>query len=168
MPVLRGGINPGNCDRCGIYTNFLHIGRDGQSPHAPSLLLCPDCQRERVEVFEQVDRHNRRARKLGVLATLSQEQWWKARWHFHHQCVYCGYQCSRRGEIYLDHFIPLGLGGGTASNNCVPACRECNARKSDTHPDLLDWVSKDRIMQIRLYLMRTEANRFNCSKDTQC
>lgn len=153
MPFIVGGISKGNCDWCGVYTNSLYLGRDGKSPHAPSLRLCSDCQRERVEISEQVDRHNRRAKKLGALATLSREQWLKTRWYFDHQCAYCGYQCSRwGGEIYLDHFIPLRFGGGTTYSNCVPACQECSARKSDWHPDWLDWVSKNRIRQIRLYL----------------
>lgn len=43
-----------------------------------------------------------------------------------HRCFYCG---LARGEITVDHFVPLSRGGSNWITNIVPACRPCNSRK---------------------------------------
>lgn len=50
----------------------------------------------------------------------------------------CAY-CMKPGTT-MDHFRPLALGGLHAVDNVVPACRSCNASKSD---DLIfGWVPR--------------------------
>src|SRR5207248_4460140 len=43
-------------------------------------------------------------------------------------CQYCG---RRPGvaELTIDHVVPRSRGGGSTWENCVTACRSCNARK---------------------------------------
>ena len=36
-----------------------------------------------------------------------------------------------------EHFIPLSKGGGYSMGNIIPACRACNASKSDK--DFFEW-----------------------------
>ncbi len=43
-------------------------------------------------------------------------------------CQYCGLQTR---ELTIDHVVPRRLGGRTAWENVVAACRKCNTRKSD-------------------------------------
>lgn len=47
-----------------------------------------------------------------------------------HTCQYCG---KRPGvdELTIDHVIPRSRGGPSSWENCVTACRPCNARKAN-------------------------------------
>jgi 5-methylcytosine-specific restriction endonuclease McrA len=47
-----------------------------------------------------------------------------------HTCQYCG---RRPGidELTIDHVIPRSRGGASSWDNCVTACRGCNARKAN-------------------------------------
>jgi 5-methylcytosine-specific restriction endonuclease McrA len=50
------------------------------------------------------------------------------------QCLFCG---RRMGEVQLtvDHFMPLELGGANNETNYISACRKCNKRKGNRHPE---------------------------------
>jgi len=57
-------------------------------------------------------------------------------------CFYCGKgivldnrgAVGRRGAWELDHFIPFSRGWSDETYNLVPACIDCNTRKSDLMP----------------------------------
>lgn len=65
-----------------------------------------------------------RARREGLPATLTEEQWQETLEHFKHVCAYCGTHSWR----CVEHATPLPL-GGTTVDNCVPACPMCNVLK---------------------------------------
>lgn len=44
------------------------------------------------------------------------------------QCYYCK-SCTK--ELTMDHMFPQDLGGPTIPNNLLPACQECNNKKSN-------------------------------------
>lgn len=46
---------------------------------------------------------------------------------FNHCCAYCGVRAER---LDMDHVIPLSRGGRHAIANILPACPNCNRRKS--------------------------------------
>lgn len=46
-------------------------------------------------------------------------------------CAYCG----TRGDMHMDHFIPLAQGGTHTLDNLVPACPTCNLNKQDKDPE---------------------------------
>ena len=86
-------------------------------------------------------KHKRRALELSTddstitsqaLDALKEEQ--------EHKCKYC--QCdldySSKGEVHLDHVIPLTKGGPHSITNVVWSCAICNKRKSDR--DLEDFM----------------------------
>jgi 5-methylcytosine-specific restriction endonuclease McrA len=54
-----------------------------------------------------------------------------------HTCQYCG---GRPGlhELTIDHVIPRSRGGASTWENCVTACRPCNARKANRLAHELD------------------------------
>lgn len=54
-----------------------------------------------------------------------------------HTCQYCG---ARPGlhELTIDHVIPRSRGGASSWENCVTACRPCNARKANRLAHELD------------------------------
>jgi 5-methylcytosine-specific restriction endonuclease McrA len=61
------------------------------------------------------------------------------------KCAYCGVRPYR----VLEHFIPIGLGGGTTADNVLPACSRCNSTKSLYHPQ--DALQYDVIKRITIY-----------------
>lgn len=46
-------------------------------------------------------------------------------------CALCGCLIESRKDMNVEHLIPRAKGGATDETNCVPACRWCNASKSD-------------------------------------
>lgn len=48
----------------------------------------------------------------------------------HHRCAYCG-----RTGTTIDHVVPRAQGGRSTWENCVAACRPCNAFKADRTPE---------------------------------
>lgn len=46
------------------------------------------------------------------------------------ECIYCG---ATEG-LTIDHILPASRGGKSSFENCVTACSECNAKKSDKTP----------------------------------
>jgi 5-methylcytosine-specific restriction endonuclease McrA len=106
-------------------------------------LFCKECcatlraERER-EVFETreyqvLQRQLKRAMLNGRAATLTLPVWIETLDYYNRRCAYC----ETGPYDVLEHLIPLTQGGGTTADNCVPACRSCNAQKRDHHPDVI-------------------------------
>jgi hypothetical protein len=86
-------------------------------------------------IAKQVAANNRQARKLGLCADLTREQW--AMICGQQTCHYCEGPFGKEGPL-LEHITPLSRGGGTTKANVIPACRSCNSRKSNrTEGELL-------------------------------
>jgi hypothetical protein len=91
-----------------------------------------------------------RARRAGLPATLTPEEWLDNVKLFNGLCAYCG-------EVpfsVLDHLRPMVLLGGTTKENCIPSCLVCNASKGDLFPDL-EWDTfslLEAVEHMRLYL----------------
>ncbi len=93
--------------------------------------------------------HNGRAKALNLPANLTAEQWKQTVDHFDNKCAYC----LKKPYQVLEHFVPLSKQGGTTVSNCVPACKSCNIRKKDKHPDTLGFLfPSDHLARIRAYL----------------
>jgi 5-methylcytosine-specific restriction endonuclease McrA len=48
-------------------------------------------------------------------------------------CQYCARRCSP-DALSIDHVLPRSRGGATSWENCVLACKRCNARKANRTP----------------------------------
>ncbi len=59
-----------------------------------------------------------------------------------HCCLYCG----ERSES-IDHVQPLSRGGQSMTENCVPACLDCNGRKGDS--DAFQWYRRQNFYDPR-------------------
>ncbi|MFN2636904.1 MAG: HNH endonuclease [Gemmatimonadaceae bacterium] len=90
-------------------------------------------RRDRVDVL--ISAHRTRARKAGVLSTLTAEQWRGVLEHFDHSCAYCG----SAEKLTIDHVVTMSRGGHNAAHNVVPACLRCNDQKFNR--DMLAWYS---------------------------
>ena len=82
--------------------------------------------------------HNRLISRIGAAlryarlrgspkADFSQEDWKGLLTEYNNSCVYCG----DRGNLSIDHIIPVSKGGKHTKENIVPACISCNSRKGD-------------------------------------
>lgn len=70
------------------------------------------------------------ARQPRELAQLEGDVWRAALLaEYGDRCAYCG---DRGPALELEHDVPIALGGDHTWRNIVPACRTCNASKSDT------------------------------------
>jgi 5-methylcytosine-specific restriction endonuclease McrA len=49
------------------------------------------------------------------------------------ECHYC-HRVFPAGELTLDHIVPVSRGGRSTRGNCVPCCRDCNAKKKAYTP----------------------------------
>lgn len=78
----------------------------------------------------ELRRQRARAREL------RQSQWWKRR-IADGVCHYCGRRVAR-GQLTMDHVVPLGRGGKSVRANVVPACKACNTRKKGLAP--VEWA----------------------------
>ena len=77
--------------------------------------------RSSLEKDQHIKREKAKAREL------RQSSWWK-------QVAGKGicYHCEQKfkaADLTMDHLIPLGRGGKTTKNNCVPSCKDCNTKK---------------------------------------
>lgn len=112
-------------------------------------------------------RKNRRIQVLRYRSNIAQtpdsftsNDWTACLDWFHNCCAYCGHQRDFWYTIEADHIIPLHNPNcpGTIPLNIVPACRNCNASKSDK--DLEQWLighfgkrkAKDVLSKIKKYL----------------
>ena len=76
----------------------------------------------------------RRARKSALPGTLTAEQWLAIQVAYKHRCAYCG---AKPKKLTQDHVVPISKGGGTTSDNIVPACRSCNSSKHTGPPPVI-------------------------------
>lgn len=85
---------------------------------------------EMEHVSEQdIKREKEKARRL------RQSQWWLRR-IAGGVCYYCHREVGR-GQLTMDHVVPLSRGGRSRKGNIVPACKECNSKKTYFLP--IEW-----------------------------
>lgn len=82
-----------------------------------------------------------RARRAGVPATLTEEEWAEAVAHFQDRCGLCGGPWS-----IVEHATSISLGGGTTADNCYPACVPCNTAKRSTMLEHIGGDGPERVL----------------------
>lgn len=102
--------------------------KDFVSPTSSRNPLCSDCLPfDRGKAKKILKRHIQEARKKGLPATLTVEQWLETVRVFAGKCAYC----QKHPYEALDHFIP---NGHTTVKNCIPDCTSCNRSKGTFDP----------------------------------
>jgi 5-methylcytosine-specific restriction endonuclease McrA len=115
----------------------------------------------RPEVKENINFHTglTRAKKAGLPATLTKEEWGFCKVYFNYECAYCG----NKTKLTKDHYIPALKGGGYTRNNILPACKSCNCRKNrrsfDEWYPLQDFFSESRKVKILKYISGSVGER---------
>lgn len=103
----------------------------------------------------RVQVHVKNAQRLNTPATLTLAEWHQTLSDFNGLCAYCSF----RAFDLLEHFIPVEI-AGTTVNNCLPACLQCNIKKSNRAIDALCRLfGSDVIIHLQQYL----SNRKNGS-----
>jgi len=68
---------------------------------------------------------------------------------FDHRCAYCG----ARGDLHIEHLVPIARGGPHVLGNILPACQRCNFSKRDKDAETWyrsqPWFSEVRWRKIR-------------------
>ena len=119
---------------CRDCTNARHAERRAKYPNERRAIEAryaskyPDAQREKNQT--------RRARvKRAPSVDLTPAKWQEVLAEFGGRCAYCNVEST---GLTQDHVVPLARGGSHTRDNMVPACRSCNARKSDSL--LAEWL----------------------------
>ena len=60
---------------------------------------------------------------------LRKSEWWKRRCG-EGVCHYCGKQVGA-AQLTMDHLVPIARGGRSNKGNLVPACKDCNNKKTN-------------------------------------
>lgn len=92
--------------------------------------------------YKQTTKRNRqryeaskRAKKYGVLDTLTLKQWLSILVFSEGCCFYCGEDVGAE-NLGIDHYIPFCAGGGNTLENAVPSCFPCNTKKGSSIPEI--------------------------------
>jgi 5-methylcytosine-specific restriction endonuclease McrA len=81
----------------------------------------------------QANLDNSRQKRRGVPGKITLQEWRDRLAEFNHHCAYCLAPFDptvRPKQVSKDHMQPLAKGGRHLIENVVPACRQCNTRKS--------------------------------------
>jgi 5-methylcytosine-specific restriction endonuclease McrA len=91
--------------------------------------LCQWCY---GDLMKKVIRHKQRAWNSHNTATLTTIQWATILHSSEGKCHYCQKQIGYH-MLTLEHLIPVSKGGGTTSENCIPACMDCNHKSWEAY-----------------------------------
>lgn len=126
----------GKCSLCGgsNYAFTRRTNTQGQKV----LDVCYGCS---YRLVKQVGRHNTRARKKGLVASLTSAQWIHILQQSGGHCHYCK-EYEPPIQLTPDHVIPIGKGGANSAENIVAACAFCNNGKQDKSAE--EWLGEIR------------------------
>lgn len=134
--------------RCGSCKQELPIEAFGNRAVSSDGLhyWCKSCVAERNREWRESnpeiwrpkhrERQNRRLRRISENGgDLNDYEWERILRRYDHRCVACG----RKGDITMDHIVPIAKGGRHSAENMQPLCRSCNSSKGssiiDYRPD---------------------------------
>jgi 5-methylcytosine-specific restriction endonuclease McrA len=101
---------------------------------------------ERRRNWARIYERARYSLKRSLLADFTEDEWLFALEWFDYRCVYCGTD----GPLTQDHIVPVHSGGPYTASNLVPACRRCNASKSNKVME--EWATKEAQNRIYEYI----------------
>jgi 5-methylcytosine-specific restriction endonuclease McrA len=105
-------------------------------------------EQKRKQEARKVQDQVHRAKRAGLPATLTVDDWIATLAYFEWKCAYCG----TAPYAVLEHVQPIIDGGGTTLFNCVPACADCNLLKGETRPEDLPSTFGAALEKIQCYL----------------
>ena len=114
-PLIRLKVAQGEFETCTI---------DGCPRPYKSKGLC------HIHYNSLIAKPKRRVLQRGAaLVDFTPDQWQQTLEDHKYRCAYCG---TPDENLTQDHVMPISKGGNHTASNIVPACRSCNAKKSDS------------------------------------
>jgi hypothetical protein len=98
----------------------------------------PDGMKAHCNHCTEVVRHNSRARRIGLRADLTVEQWRTTLAVFGGRCALTG-----ESDIGSDHALALSRGGGTSVGNMFPLSKKLNSSKGTQN--IFEWYERPEI-----------------------
>lgn len=92
-------------------------------------------RKNRERYIQQANKRQRRVKDRGMFTAEDIDALFEKQ---SAMCAYCECDISKAFEI--DHVMPISLGGMNTADNLVLACRPCNRKKHNKHPD--DWAEE--------------------------
>jgi len=86
---------------------------------------------EKGKAGQQRGSIKRREREKNIINTLTAGEWLNILKEYKYRCAYCGKEFDLFNKPERDHIVPISKGGNNVKENIAPACRSCNAKKSD-------------------------------------
>lgn len=86
---------------------------------------------EKGKANRQRGKIRRKAKEKEIINTLTSEEWLDILRKYKYKCVYCGCEFDLFNRPTRDHIVPISKNGDNVKENIVPACRSCNAKKSN-------------------------------------
>lgn len=139
----KGQINPAIRDEAGKIIPWKKRNREAANA-ATRNRRSTDPEKARKENREYRERNpfvtaafvaSFRAKKWGVLSTLTKEEWRDVVEEHRFLCHLCGeptiLKIGSPLRLSLDHIIPLSRGGTNVKENVAPAHSHCNQKRSD-------------------------------------
>jgi len=81
-----------------------------------------------IHYYKYVTRPRLRTKYDAQVVDFTPDQWQQTLEAHDYCCAYCGAQT----DLEQDHVMPISKGGSHTASNIAPACRSCNARKSNS------------------------------------
>lgn len=88
-----------------------------------------EISRLRYRIGAQVSSSRIRAKKLGIVNTLTRLEWETVLNSSKGFCVYCERQVGIE-NLGIDHITPVSKGGANAFENITASCFDCNCKKN--------------------------------------
>lgn len=78
---------------------------------------------------------------------MAHERHQQVRTRFSRSCGYCGVsEADAAGELSVDHYHPLSVGGDESDDNLIYCCARCNLYKGHFWPDAEDLEEQRRVL----------------------
>jgi 5-methylcytosine-specific restriction endonuclease McrA len=120
------------CPRCSVCNISFSSSMDKKAyfsrPSFSFPFACTGCV---VRSCRMARRHNRRAKKHGVMQQMSPADWLNTLKRHNFHCACCG---DKDCKLTLDHIKPLKEGGSNGEKNMQPLCFMCHAKKDGYIP----------------------------------
>ena len=114
--------------------HYREIGRRSRNKHADERNAYQreygKANRDKLNLYTNI----RRARKLEVEGSHTDEEWQELKAFYNFTCLRCGKQ-EPGIKLTRDHVIPLTQGGSDSIDNVQPLCARCNSKKNNKHID---------------------------------
>ena len=107
---------------------------------------------ERGKANHQRSCTKRRTKIKEIINTLTFKEWLDILKKYHFKCAYCGKEFDLFTIPERDHIIPISKGGNNIKENIIPACRNCNARKSNKIININQEEKEWGIKKVKVYI----------------